>query len=210
MKLLSLLFAAAMSVAIVGFAHAQSSLADIMSELDARTSELEQVDALLGSPDPNRRFAAMELLMKSGNPAFVQRATEVGIFSSDEELKRSALRAVFDAGGPFRILINYAGSTDDQNGIKQWLGSDGSWDDSSRIGTYVFRTQPFDEREQCWLFVNSRACAFRIVGSVVSIDGWNRATGTLELDAAGKLVGSFRYTLNNAYVTVPATIPIVE
>lgn len=189
---------------------AQTSLADIMSQLDARTSELEQVDALLADADANRRLAAMELLIKSGNPAFIQRATEVGIFSSDEELKRAALRAVFDGGGPFRILINYAGSSENQEGIKNWIsGQNGSWDDTTKTATLLFGTRAFNEQKQCWEFADDSRCAFKMVGPTISIDGWYYSNGTFALNESGQLIGSFRVA-HAKYTPVPAIIPIVE
>jgi hypothetical protein len=194
---------------MAGGASAQSSISDITAQLDARFSEMTQVDALLADEDANRRLAAMELLIKSGNPVYAKRATEVGIFSSDVELQRAALRAVFDAGGPFRILINYGGSTDEQNGIKRWLGSNGSWNDTTKIATYIFQTTSFDDKQQCWTFKDSSRCAFTMIGSTISIDTWSNAVGNFELDTSGKLVGIFRYS-NGNYAAVPATIPIVE
>ena len=194
---------------MAGGALAQSSLSDITAQLDARASEMAQVEALLADADAGRRLAAMELLIKSGNPVYAKRATEVGIFSSDVELQRAALRAVFDAGGPFRILINYGGSTDEQNGVKSWIGGEGSWDDTTKRATYIFRTQPFDEKRQCWPFAESSNCAFRMVGSTVSIDEWSYAVGSFQLDTTGQLVGDFRYSAGN-HLPVPATIPIVE
>lgn len=190
-------------------ASTQTSLKDIVAGVDARSSELEQVDALLRDPDRNRRIAAMELLLKSGNPVFVARAREVGLFSADPELQRAALGAIFDAGGPFKLVVDLTKSPDDKNRIKAWFGSRLSWDVDSGKGIYLFTTKPFDETMKCWSFGDSPNCAFTIVGKSISIDGWPEGTGTFELGGDGNLAGYIRYT-NGNNVPVPAVIPLVE
>lgn len=181
-----------------------------MAGVDAKTDELQQVDALLRDPDRNRRIAAMELLLKSGNPTFVARAREVGLFSTDPELQRAALGAIFDAGGPFKLVIDLGKSTDEKNGIKSWMGGALAWDDVSGKGIHVFRTSPYDPKKQCWLNAdNLQYCSLNIVGRTITLTLWQQGIGTFELGGDGSLTGWVRYT-NGMLDPVPATIPLAE
>lgn len=193
--------------ALPGFA--QTTLDEITAQLDSQTSELEQVDALLADPDPNRRIAAMELLLESGNPVFVSRATEAGLFSSDTEMQAAALAAIFDAGGPFKLVIDMTAGSEDETGIKRWIGPNGSWDEAETEATYIFRTDPYAPEGQCWPVAGEDRCSIRMSGRTVSINDWRNTAGTFELNASGVLVGSMRYT-NGTYNAAPATIPLIE
>lgn len=192
-------------------AAAQTSLADIKAKLAGKTSELAEVDAMLAAPDKNSRVAAMELLLASGNPVFVQRAKEVGLFSSDPEMQSAALRAIFDAGGPFRVLLDLTTAKEDQTGARTWLSNyQGAWDSDGKVGSYTFSTRPYSEGKKCWQFLSGSNCAFTITGTSVSLGDWSNVAGTLTLDSAGSLTGSFRVTYDRKYVPIPATIPLAE
>lgn len=189
-------------------ANAQQSLSEIKEKLGQRASELEEVDQMLANPDKNQRIAAMELLLASGNPVFVNRAKEAGLFSSDPEMRNAALKAIFDSGGPFRIVFDFSGKSDEDHGIKDWSG-DVIWNPDTKLGRLVFTVQPYNKEKQCWES-SGRNCAIYLTGTTVSLRDWRYASGSLELDNSGRLVGTFRATGSSANVPVTAYIPLME
>lgn len=206
------LFASIVAAALLATpAAAQTSLADIKAKLAGKTSELAEVDAMLAAPDKNARIAAMELLLASGNPVFVQRAKEVGLFSSDLEMQAAALKAIFDGGGPFRLLIDITTGKEDQTGIRGWLGNGrGTWDAEGKIGLYTFATQPYDEEAKCWKFLRSSDCAIVLSGTTISLADWSYASGNATLNSEGVLEGAFRVTNSSSYIPMPARIPLAD
>lgn len=190
-----------------GQANAQSSLDDIEKKLGEKTSELDRVDALLASENRNKRIAAMELLIQSGNPVFVSRAKEVGLFSSDPEMRSKALQAVFEAGGPFRLVIELNGDLE-ENRMGRWLSQRGSWDDDAKYGSYTFNVDPFDKKVNCWRFKGYNSCAIYLTGDTVSLQDWSSASGSLTLGREGKLEGTFQYKPNGK--SIPASIDLMD
>lgn len=200
----------AVSLALGGGARAETKLDDIISAVNAGQSELDKVDALLADPNRNKRIAAMTLLLKSGNPSFVARAKEIGLTSTDTEMQAAALGAIFDAGGPFKMVFDLSKSDDEKNGVKNWLGGDGSWDEGSQRALYVFKTKPYDPKKKCWTPANTDTyCAFTIVGRTIAFGPWTSGVGSFELNGEGKLVGAFRNT-NGDNVPVAVEIPLME
>jgi hypothetical protein len=190
-------------------ARSQDTLSEIKEKLAGKTSELAEVDQLLAHPDKNQRIAAMELLLRSGNPVFVQRAKETGLFSSDPEMQQAALTAVFDSGGPFRLVIDLSGSEDEEHNIKGW-SNQLSWNPESGTAEFVFRTTPFDPKAQCWKFPESNVCAIYLSGATASIRDWHLAAGSFQLGGDGRLSGTFRNTASRNNVAMPAYIPVAE
>ena len=194
-------------------ARAASSLADIQKAVDESSSELDQVDALLADPDANKRLTAIKALLASGNPVWVKRAKEVGLFSSDPELQQAVVTAILDSGGPFRMDITLA--DEDKTGIRNWLNYvKGDFDDENGIGHYTFRIQQFDSKEMCWKFVDQQArqsgnCAFTPTGNNYSMNGGYYTSGNVSLNAEGALVGKLRFT-NGNYSAVAISIPLAE
>lgn len=191
-------------------AGAQMSLSDIKAKLGEKTSELEEVDALLANPDRNQRLAAMELLLQSGNPTFIKRAKEIGLFSSDPEMQVSALRAIFEGGGPFKIEFTLTDDENARNGIIRWLDwAKGNWQTDGKLGSWTFQTDKYDAKDRCWKFKGNKNCALILSGNTVLLQDWTYGSGSLQLDSEGSLLGSFRHT-NGSYPPVPARIPLAE
>lgn len=193
-------------------ASAQSSLADIKAKLDGHSSELAEVDAMLADPDKNRRIAAMELLLQSGNPVFIQRAKEAGLFSSDIEMQMAALKAIFDGGGPFTLMMDLTKAKEEQTAARAWLSTHGgTWDETGTIGTVTFATGDFDPKRKCWILREGRSCAITLSAITVSLAGWHDGSGTLKLNAEGALRGTFKNTDNRGrFAPVPAQILLIE
>lgn len=206
----SVLGLVAASFVLCGGIRAETKLDDIVAAVNAGQSELDKVDALLADTNRNKRIAAMTLLLKSGNPTFVARAKEIGLTSADTEMQAAALAAIFDAGGPFKLVFDLSQTEDDKDGVKDWVGGEGSWDEVSQRALFVFKTKPFDPKKKCWMPSHTDSyCAFTIVGRTISFGPWSYGVGSFELSAEGKLVGTFRHS-NGDYVPVTAEIPLME
>ncbi|BCH15557.1 hypothetical protein [Mesorhizobium sp. L-2-11] len=203
------LFAAAIFAIGSQPAFSQDSLSDIKEKLAGKTSELEEVDQLLAHADKNHRIAAMELLLRSGNPIFVKRAKETGLFSSDPEMQQAALNAVFDSGGPFRLVLDLSGKDDEEHLVKAW-SNQLIWNPETSLAEFVFRTAPFDAKAQCWKFPENNTCAIYLSGTTASIRDWYNASGSFQLGGDGRLSGTFRNTGSPKSVPVPAYIPLAE
>lgn len=186
---------------------AQSSLADIEKKLSEKTSELDRVDELLSSENRNKRIAAMELLILSGNPVFANRAKEIGLFSADPEMRSKALQAVFNSGGPFRLVLELNGDLE-SNRMGQWLSQRGSWDSEAKFGNYTFTVDPFDKKKNCWRFKGYSSCAIYLTGDTISLQDWSSASGSLTLGREGRLEGTFQYKPNGK--SIRASIDLME
>lgn len=187
--------------------HPQTTLKEIEEGLPEMTGELDRVDKILSDPNRNRRVAAMQAFLKSGNPVFVSRAKEVGLFSSDAEMREAALRAVFDAGGPFRLVLELNPAQEDKDTGRQWAVRNGDLSADGATGAYSFGTLPFDKTERCWKFQHYANCALHLSGTTISLD-WSSGRGGLKLGTDGAMVGSFLPT--GATTATPARIPLIE
>jgi hypothetical protein len=200
--------ACVMYVLTVG-AHAQISLDDIEASIGGRIGELERVEQLLSHPEPNRRIAAMELLLKSGDPAFVRKAREFGLFSDDHQLRQAAVRAIFDAGGAFRIETEAPrdGSTSLGDVMRMYGGA---VDNEGRGSIPFILSGDFDSKKVCWLRTTTRddQCALRPTGESIHLADWNYTTGEFKLDDEGNLSGFLLY--RNTGHPIGARIPLVD
>jgi len=190
-----------------------SALDAVLANIDVRTQELDRVDELLASEDPNRRLAAMEALLASGDPAFVERAAETGLFSEDVRLRETAIRAVLQTGGPFTLRLDLSATDDEQSMMLEWLGySAGATSADLAQGSVTFTVDPFDEKAKCWYLSSSsgsKHCGFVLTGETVSLSGWRYTAGSLTLDDAAILSGAVSNERRKG-VPVPARIDLLE
>lgn len=197
----------------ISTASAQSILDDIEAQITGRADELARAERLLADPDPNRRIAAMEALLGSGDPDFVRKAREVGLFSDDSRLRMAAIRAILDAGGTFRAEFLVPTDQTDVTNIYGWLQEfDGSWSQDSSIGYFAFTLGRYDPGNFCWLWHNSDYCALLMAGEEVATANWRDSpyTGSavMRLDDAGALAGPF--LVNGEGIPVMMRIPLID
>ncbi len=193
-------------------ANAQSVLDELEAKITARADELLRAEKLLSHPDPNTRLAAMEQLIGSSDPAFVQKAKEVGLFSSDPRLREAAIRGVFDAGGGFSAEFILNRNKTDMTDIYTWLRNfKGSWSVEDNKGYFGFALGRFDNDQQCWLWLNSRKCVFRMAGEKVMTVDWSFniiGSSVMQLDDKGNLTGAF--LVNGRGIPVIIRIPLID
>lgn len=198
----------ALSVLLFSFvnASAQSTMDEIEASIAARAQELNRAEKILTSPDPNQRKAAMEMLLKQDDPALVNKAKEVGLYSADPELRATAIRAILDAGGAFRAEFDIPSNTDNLTAVYDWLRTfKGSWSVDGRTGYFQFALGSYDAAEMCWKWLGSRNCALRMSGESVSTADWDfniSGSAVMKLDDTGALNGSFLVNGRGRPVTI--------
>ncbi|WP_144432231.1 hypothetical protein [Roseibium alexandrii] len=202
------------TVAIAGAAGAQTFddfLAAEEQELaseQVRDEDLEEFEQVLNGTDTERSLRVMRFMLGSGSPRLVRRAMEFGLLSARPLLRQEALKAVFDAGGPFRIEIDLTRADEDRTRMRyylNWLA--GGYSADGKTGYYQFTTAPFDAKARCWKFLGGDNCALSLSNTSVSLRGWTYGAGNLDLNDDGILEGTLRYRDN---VPVPARIVLVE
>lgn len=196
----------------IGVASAQQSLAEIQAAVAATSSELDQVDAMLADVDPNRRLAALQLLIASGNPVYMKRAKEVGLLSSDPEMQRVALAATFDQGGPFRLELDLSNAGEAEGVLRDRIADyNGNVDETRKLGQVTFSTGPYDPAMKCWPFPGDDNCAIIPSGAAYSLNGWRYGAGSLQLQPDGTLLGSFSVNRSgSSRLSAPARVPLAE
>jgi hypothetical protein len=205
----SLLAAAALAAP----AQTQTSIADIAKRINGRADEIAQAERLLRDPDRNKRVAAMEALLKSGDPAFIQVAKAAGLTSSDPIMRAEAVKAVLDAGGTFVAEFTIPADDKDLTKIYDWLKVfKGSWSDDRRQGFFTFSVGAYNEEQKCWTFLGkNRACVLLMSGESVATGDWNfNITGSavMQPDETGTLTGSF--LVNGQGTPVTIRIPLLN
>jgi hypothetical protein len=190
---------------------AQVSLDEIEEAVGGRLGDYERVEQLLGHPDRNRAMAAMELLLASGDPTYVRMAREFGLYSSDPNVRQLALRAVLDAGGAFRLVIDppSENSTDTRRAASAFGGS---VSDEGRVSIpFQVKSGGFNQTESCWSDMRG-SCTLRATGSTVHLTSWRQSnvtlTGEFSLDDSGTLVGHI--LANSQGNPVRAAIPMLD
>lgn len=190
-------------------ALAQKSLAEIKAEAAAGSGELAEVDAMLADADPNIRAAAMVALLGSGNVAFVQRAMEAGLLSSDPAMRAFALKAVFDAGGPVRLVLDLSGLEGEP--LKKWLDITGDYGvvaSDGKSAAVLYDVRSFDDENRCYLS-DRGYCLLRLNGTDVDFDiGNSNIRGFATLSDQGLLVGSLSYS--GYEVSVPLAVKLLD
>lgn len=185
---------------------AQSTLDEIEASIGGRATELERVETLLSDPDPKRRIAAMEAVLKTGDPAFVRRAKEVGLFAADPQLRQIAVKAIFDAGGAFRIDTD--APSKDSTKIHDLVIFHGGNVSADGGGTIQFvLTGDFNVENRCWTNRNGN-CSIRQTGETVHLVDWSYGSGSFQLDESGVLQGTMLY--RGSGKPIGARIPLFE
>lgn len=200
---------AAIVVPLATSAFAQMSLDEIEASVGGMSDEMARVDALLAEPDQNKRLAAMKMLIQSGNPLYESRARETGLFSSEKEMQRVALAAIFDGGGPFRADFSLSGVDEDEAKIRSWIKYvGGTLFEDGKMGQVTIYTSAYDEERKCWpLKSNENHCAFTPTGDYYVLDWDMSFRGTLALTTEAVLAGEGAY---DGLGTVKLQINLVE
>ena len=165
----------------------------------------------LNDDNPAKRRAAMEIMIKSDDPALVLMAKEAGLFSSDRALRSAALKAIFDSKPRLRAVLV---STDKESlqGVARFVaGNGGSYDDKG--GTLSVQVGAYSDEAKCWLDSQGRRCFIALSGETVSIFGDSFSgslAATLALNDEGILKGPFQTSINAKGAAGTAMIDLTE
>ena len=172
-------------------------------------SETEKFRAVLNGEDPERALRAMQFMLESGDPILVWPAREFGLLSSNGSVQNAALNAIFDHGGPFRLVVDLTNLDESKIRMGYYIGRiGGSVSADKKSASFIFYV---DKAKDCWVFKNADNCAFVLQGSSVSLAKWFEGTGELSLNDEGKLKGAIGYYYSKPrYSPVPAYIDLLN
>lgn len=176
-------------------AQAQFSLDEIEASVGSLSDEMARVDALLSDADANKRLAAMDMLIKSGNLDYAKRAKEVGLASSDKQMQRRALTSIFDSGVPMRIDFPLTNVDEGETQVRRMVQSfDGSVREGDAYAQVLLSLGKFDTENSCWVYKNnSSICAIVPTGEHYVMPKTYGRTGAFRLNSSGVLEGDMTY-----------------
>ena len=191
------------------FALAQSGFDKFMEQDKKASSETEKFRAVLNGDDSDRALRAMQFMLQSGDLILVKAAQEFGLFSTNRSVQHEALKAIFNSGGPFRLVVDLSSIDDKKMRMSRYINERGGAIAADHMsGSIVFSV---DSADNCWVFRGSENCALILQGTNVSLAPWYRGTGSLTLNDAGILVGSIGSAYSNpSYSPVPAQIDLLQ
>jgi len=106
-RYLPLVLASAALLTVGTLTRAQTlSAADILAKVDQKVGSVNEYQALLNDPDPNRSMAAMEVMLESGDTRLVRMALDYGIYSPNPVVQRMALEGFFASGPNLNIYFS--------------------------------------------------------------------------------------------------------
>lgn len=170
--------------------------AELQAQTSASLEEIRKFEEVLNGEDADRAMRAMRFMLASGKPALVRRAREFGAYSVEPLFREEFLRATFDQGGPFQMVVDLGSEADEENDVAKILVKeyDGSLSSDKQTVSMSFFLSPYDEEKRCWKFGNYNLlkewCAIYLTGDSVSLQGWRSLTGELSLDDKGTLEGT--------------------
>lgn len=185
------------------------SFEDFEKSVNKRAGTVEKFRAVLDGDDPVRSVAAMEFMLKTGDPVLVKLAKDYGLFSPDETLRRVAIKSILDAGGPLRLIFDLTKSPNEKTRgqeMARYFSYTLSAGNKTATGSYYFRKN--EKVKNCWLISDHRSgCSFSQIGSTLQF-GWRSLTGSVILGSDGVLRGSAVYNTNS--VSIPVEIPLTD
>jgi hypothetical protein len=193
---------------VIAQTSGKPSLDAILESGAAGAGDLRKIGDSLSSADPDVRIATLNAIVDSGDPSYIAKAMEIALTSDDPRLREAALRGKFNAGGTYRLEIDMSAAAKDPTDAAGWLrGVGGSISTDGTSGFFAFALDEFQDRQQCWPYRNSNACALSLAGEQVFYVASN-ANAQLRLDETGTLVGSL--LIRGEGSPVPVRIPLVQ
>lgn len=199
-------------MAFGGPAWAQSakpSLDAILQGGAAGANDLRKIEESLSSPDPDTRIATLNAIVASGEPSYIAKAMEVSLLSDDPRLREVALRAMFEAGGDYRVEVDLSGPSKEMTAAAEWLRRNGGTiSTDGAAGLMNVPLGAYYEPGHCWRHLTWNSCALSLAGEQVFFSSRGYAEGQLRLDETGTLVGSL--LVSGKGTPVPISIPLVQ
>jgi hypothetical protein len=93
---------------------AQATSAPSADKIRAQSQRMREYRALLADPDSNVRLAALDEMLKSGEPALRELAFEAGFASADQNMRALALRARIMSMKSFILELKNVEKLDDE------------------------------------------------------------------------------------------------
>jgi hypothetical protein len=161
------------------------------AQIKARAQRIKDMRALLSDPDQNVRLAALDEMIKSGDPVMQEVAFETGFASADSAMRSVALRAKLAKIKSLTIEVSPPSGGDAANALNRVGGQ-----------TQVFPIRTFDATTGAIVFDGYNPPTGQLSGSELSIRRDNVAA-RFRLESGATLKGTI--TGSNA-TTLPAII----
>ncbi len=198
----ALVFAALMPLPAV----AQSTAADILTAIEAPTSELEQLMEVLGGPNEEKALTAMRLMLESGDATMERMALRAGLTSTSGVARGVALDAFMNTQ-PTLMAFATADTEGEVNvGFEQWIDANGSLS-SAKTGSFPIVVGPYLDDENCFGSTTLRGCHSRLGGTEFSFYVGS-AWGTARLNDGGELIGAISHRFDSKRFTGPVSLTI--
>ncbi|MFN4153901.1 MAG: hypothetical protein ACK4HF_04555 [Paracoccaceae bacterium] len=188
-------------------ANAQTlSAADILARVEQKVGGVNEYQALLNDPDPNRSMAAMEVMLDSGDSKLVRMALDYGIYSPNPVVQRMALEGFF-ASAP-NLSLHFSGTEAAKeswytNNISNYLK--GSVD-AAGDGFASIQAGKYDPEKKCYARADDETdCFVSLSDAGVSIVILKKQ-GSLKLNDNAELIGTI--TLPGVNNAVTLRIPV--
>jgi hypothetical protein len=174
------------------------SAADILSKVEETAGGMNEYQALLNDPDPNRSLAAMEIMLGSGDVKLMRMALDHGIYSPDPVMQRTALQGFFDSAPILKIYASGENSSKDK-GFKRDIENDLSGTvDSGGVGFFTVSVGPYIPDWKCYSFlVNTADCFIALSDSGILIKILGKK-GALKMADDGELLGEIKFPHSEA------------
>jgi hypothetical protein len=178
------------------------SPADILGQVEQKTQVTDGYRDLLNDPDPSRSMAAMEVMLESGDTKLQRMALEYGLYSPNPQVRYIALASFFESQPVLRMQMD-GSKVKDQDYFKSSVQDLAGTVDSAKVGFIALKVGDFDPERSCYQHQENNGCFVRISETEVSLNPWNNAWFTVQLDDQGQLVGEVGFV-----PPAPITIPV--
>ncbi|UZD67071.1 arsenical pump-driving ATPase GET3 [Marinobacter sp. AN1] len=173
-----------LALTFLPFSASGQSAEELLKQINERKERINQFRALLNDPDQTTRLAALDVMLKSEDPAMKEIAYGAGFSSADDAMRALALKGKFRDLQviPFKLTLQQETTETEEKILQKWAG------------TYRFQLAEFDEASGRFVFVgndhNSRNNG-QVSGTGMEFQG-GYCRGDFTLGDGASLIGEIR------------------
>lgn len=94
------------------------------ADIDARSSQYDQLIGILQGTDANRSLAAFDAMVETGNPTMIEVAVNTGLMATDSRLRARALWEALSRKDVITITVDTSGLTqEEKTSLNEWNGA---------------------------------------------------------------------------------------
>lgn len=182
---------------------------ELLSGIDAATSQADPFRKALNDPDPARSRAAVELMLASGDVKLLRMAADFAIRSPDPILQRLGVEAILSTRVPITSVVDGSSSEEIQKFADVFNRRQEGAVEPSGIGYTLVRVGDFNTKGGCFFGVGSRddKCTVQVNADGIVITD-NYLEGRFGYGEDGVMAGAVRLTEWN--IPLAAFLRIIE